>query len=240
MYSQYWRRRFFRLQGTKLTAYHEHTHQPRATINLSKASKLIDDKTSLVADPKASNPSSKSRRKSAFAEEDEGYQFIEEGFRVRFANGETIDFYADNSAQKDEWMKALAQTVGKQTNTSTAKWTEVVLAKEKADGKTKVNTPKEADSKSPSIDEMPQSPARNPSIRVQAPSRESSKTESKSMPGSPIKAAGAIPRKEIASQDFAPDVPPKGEDEKQGRPGTPPLNARTGHRDRKAVKSMIF
>ncbi|KAL1301623.1 hypothetical protein AAFC00_005848 [Neodothiora populina] len=131
----YWRRRYFKLQGTKLTAYHEATMQPRATINLSKANRLIDDKCALVADPNGGKPTSKNRRKSAFAEDDEGYQFVEDGFRIRFANGETIDFYADNVAQKEGWMKALAQSVGKAPVSKQAKWTDVVLAKERLDGK---------------------------------------------------------------------------------------------------------
>ncbi|OBW69366.1 MAG: Uncharacterized protein AUREO_005720 [Aureobasidium pullulans] len=130
----YWRRRFFRLQGTKLTAYHEHTRQPRATINLSKATRLIDDQKSLVADPTSDHPT-KGRRKSAFAEEDDGYHYVEEGFRMRFANGETIDFYADSAAEKDAWMKALGSSIGKPSTGSTAKWTDVVLTKERSDAK---------------------------------------------------------------------------------------------------------
>ncbi|KAI5243318.1 DUF1709-domain-containing protein [Aureobasidium subglaciale] len=130
----YWRRRFFRLQGTKLTAYHEHTRQPRATINLSKATRMIDDQKSLVADPTSGHPT-KGRRKSAFAEEDDGYQFVEEGFRMRFANGETIDFYADSAADKDAWMKALGSSIGKPSSGSTAKWTDMVLNKERSDAK---------------------------------------------------------------------------------------------------------
>ncbi|KAF2456332.1 cell division protein anillin-domain-containing protein, partial [Lineolata rhizophorae] len=105
----YWRRRFFRLQGTKLTAYHETTRQPRATINLSKATKLIDDRRQLTQEHVSSRGGG--RRKSAFAEEEEGYMFVEEGFRLRFANGETIDFYADDAASKDGWMKVLEDVV---------------------------------------------------------------------------------------------------------------------------------
>ncbi|KAF2204274.1 DUF1709-domain-containing protein [Delitschia confertaspora ATCC 74209] len=119
----YWRRRFFRLEGTKLTAYHETTRQPRATINLAKASKLIDDKSALT---QPSTTKSGGRRKSAFAEEEEGYMFVEEGFRIRFANGEVIDFYADNAQQKDGWMQVLSQTVGKDVNSGKA-WTQMVL-----------------------------------------------------------------------------------------------------------------
>ena len=68
------------------------------------------------------------RRKSAFAEEEDGYMFVEEGFRIRFANGETIDFYADSAADKDGWMKVLSEVVGKDTN-KPKQWTDLVLAK---------------------------------------------------------------------------------------------------------------
>lgn len=75
------------------------------------------------------------RRKSAFADDEEGYMFVEEGFRIRFANGEVIDFYADSAAAKDEWMAALSEVVGKQAAApcgSTKGWTEMVLKREKS------------------------------------------------------------------------------------------------------------
>lgn len=121
-----------------MTAFHETTLQPRATINLAKASRLIDDKSSLTQ--KETSTKGGGRRKSGFAEEEEGYMFVEEGFRIRFANGEVIDFYADSTADKDEWMQALAQVVGKGVQSSSAPvkgWVEMVLKREKkmkADG----------------------------------------------------------------------------------------------------------
>ena len=207
--------------------------QPRATINLSKASKLIDDKSSLVADPNSGNPSSKKRRKSAFAEEDDGYQFVEEGFRLRFANGETIDFYADDRAQKEAWMEALSQAVGKTSDTKVAKWTDMILARERTTGQVK-NKPAEDAKATPVI---------SPDIRIQAPSRDSSmnSTFTKSAPNSPLKSSsGSVFRK--TPLEAAPEVPLKDEDEagKRIRPGTPPLEQRSGHRHRKDVKSMIF
>ncbi|RMZ82229.1 hypothetical protein DV738_g1776, partial [Chaetothyriales sp. CBS 135597] len=131
----YWRRRYFKLVGTKLTAYHETTHQPRATINLAKASKLIDDKSILTQ--KETSAKGGGRRKSAFAEEEDGYMFVEEGFRIRFANGEVIDFYADSTLQKDEWMKALSQVVGKGIASSSSSsqvkpWVDMVLKRQKS------------------------------------------------------------------------------------------------------------
>lgn len=71
------------------------------------------------------------RRKSAFAEDEDGYMFVEEGFRIRFANGETIDFYADSAAEKDGWMKVLSEVVGKDNN-KPKQWTDLVLAKDRA------------------------------------------------------------------------------------------------------------
>ncbi|KAL4925005.1 putative GTP binding protein (Bud4) [Aspergillus undulatus] len=128
----YWRRRFFKLQGPKLTAYHETTRQPRATINLAKAAKLIDDRSTLTQ--KETTARGGKRRKSAFAEEEEGYMFVEEGFRIRFGNGEVIDFYADSPAAKEGWMKVLADTVGKGPSgaNQTKPWTELVLKRERS------------------------------------------------------------------------------------------------------------
>ena len=77
------------------------------------------------------SPKKGGRRKSAFAEEEDGYMFVEEGFRMRFANGETIDFYADSAAEKDGWMKVLSEVVGKDTNQPKS-WTEIVLSRQRA------------------------------------------------------------------------------------------------------------
>ncbi|KAK8091979.1 hypothetical protein PG997_002340 [Apiospora hydei] len=133
----YWRRRYFKLVGTKLTAYHEATRQPRATINLSNAKRIIDDRRQLTQ-PDTTGKGGK-RRRSAFAEEEEGYMFVEEGFRVRFNNGEVIDFYADTAEDKDGWMKVLGDVVGREGveddtmhGGNRRKWCELVLKREEA------------------------------------------------------------------------------------------------------------
>ncbi|OIW33979.1 DUF1709-domain-containing protein [Coniochaeta ligniaria NRRL 30616] len=135
----YWRRRYFKLVGTKLTAYHEATRQPRATINLANAKRLIDDRRTLTE--KETTGRGGKRRRSAFAEEEEGYMFVEEGFRIRFNNGEVIDFYADSTEQKDGWMQALGEVVGRESlggeedageAKAKGKWCELVLKREEA------------------------------------------------------------------------------------------------------------
>ncbi|KAL3423591.1 PH domain-containing protein [Phlyctema vagabunda] len=124
----YWRRRYFKLVGSKLTAYHESTRQPRATINLANASKLIDDRRALTQ--KETTGKGGSRRKSGFAEEEEGYMFVEEGFRIRFNNGEVIDFYADSAADKEGWLKVLDACVGKEGDAAKGGWCDMVLKRE--------------------------------------------------------------------------------------------------------------
>ncbi|KAL2167563.1 hypothetical protein VTG60DRAFT_1109 [Thermothelomyces hinnuleus] len=138
----YWRRRYFKLVGTKLTAYHEATRQPRATINLANAKRLIDDRRTLME--KETTGKGGRRRRSAFAEEEEGYMFVEEGFRIRFNNGEVIDFYADSTADKEGWMKVLGEVIGRDSSADSedenggggrgmkGKWCELVLKREEA------------------------------------------------------------------------------------------------------------
>lgn len=61
--------------------------------------------------------------------------FVEEGFRIRFGNGEVIDFYADSRAEKDGWMKVLSETVGKGYAAGSGQvkaWTELVLRRERS------------------------------------------------------------------------------------------------------------
>ncbi|KAL8808896.1 MAG: hypothetical protein Q9200_003911 [Gallowayella weberi] len=182
----FWRRRFFTLDGSKFTAYHEATRQPRATINLSKASKLIDDKSSLMQ--KETSGKSGGRRKSAFAEEEEGYMFVEEGFRIRFANGETIDFYADSAAAKDDWMKVLSEVVGKDLSKPKS-WTDIVIAKQKV-----------AASKAAKADQ--QGPTK---VLQQSPTK-----------GPPTRSAPPTPAKPAPSKTFVPA--PVAKDAKHGAP----------------------
>ena len=111
-----------------MTAYHEVTKQRRFNINLGKlGTKLIDENSN------HKQVGEKNRRKSAFAQDEDGYMFLPEGFRLRFGNGETIDFYADTVSQKDEWVKMISEAVGKDAAAEKMSWTGLVLAKERAD-----------------------------------------------------------------------------------------------------------
>ena len=196
---------------------------------------MVDDKRTLVADPTSGNPSSKGRRKSAFAEEDEGYQYVEEGFRIRFANGETIDFYADSRAHKDVWMEMLSQVMGKaDVEKKAATWTDLVLAREKAEGASSPSVGSSSPVKAGGTEvkdftKPPPPPARRQSDRRALPARE----PSRSTPTSPLKGPPRQqppPPSRTSVVEAAPPI----------RARTPPMNVRSGHRSRDAVKSMIF
>lgn len=97
---------------------------------MANASKLIDDRTALTQ--KETSGKGGTRRKSGFAEEEEGYMFVEEGFRIRFKNGEVIDFYADTRADKDGWMKVLDACIGKESEGTKNGWCSLVLKREES------------------------------------------------------------------------------------------------------------
>lgn len=187
---------------------------------------MVDDKNILVADPTSANPGSKNRRKSAFAEEDEGYQYVEEGFRIRFANGETIDFYADSREEKDKWIQALSQVMGKpEAGAKAARWTDLVLTRERVEGRP--------------VDVVSSSPMKQSGVEVHDFTKPSP-TKPRQSERKPI----APPRDASKS---APTSPAKGpsrtaptQPSAVTRPNTPPMSPRKGHRARDAVKSMIF
>lgn len=68
--------------------------------------------------------------------------FVEEGFRIRFNNGEVIDFYADSTKDKEGWMRVLSEVIGRDSigpddddvsggsSKAKGKWCEVVLKRE--------------------------------------------------------------------------------------------------------------
>lgn len=210
------------MDGTKLTAYHEATHQPRATINLAKATKLIDDKSALQQPSSTKNGG---RRKSAFAEEEEGYMFVEEGFRIRFANGEVIDFYADTATQKDGWMNVLSECVGKDVAGSKL-WTKMVFDKERKEKSRSQAAPQLAQAKA--LKE--QNTAPQPQLQHRPRSHEG--VGSRSVPSSPVKGHSR-------TQSHAP--PPPVEKDARHKAGTTPRQrdaGKTGRRDQ--VRSMIF
>lgn len=94
-----WKKRWFVLKGTSLIAHSEFTHKTRASINLAKVTEVI-----YVDKDNAQRSSSNYRNFSDIL-------LMENAFKIRFANGEIIDFGAANKDEKLQWIKAIQEIV---------------------------------------------------------------------------------------------------------------------------------
>lgn len=79
-----WRRRFFKVVGAKMEAYHEFTHEYRTAIDLSQLVKV-------------------DREPGA----DEEEFALKNTFRLEFKHGEIIDFYANDEQEFAKWTTVL-------------------------------------------------------------------------------------------------------------------------------------
>lgn len=94
-----WKKRFFKLHGTSLIAHSEYTHKTRAKINLSKIVDVI------YVDKENLNNSSINYRNFS------DVLLMEHSFKVKFANGELIDFGAPNKEEKLLWISIFEKII---------------------------------------------------------------------------------------------------------------------------------
>jgi len=156
--------------------------------------------------------------------------FVEEGFRIRFANGEVIDFYADSTAQKDGWMKVLSETVGKDTSNGRG-WASMVLDKERKEKTRSHVAPQSSPSKA-----LRESLQANGQHQQRPRSHEG--IGSQSMPSSPVKPHHSRTKSHVPSMP-----PPPIEKDARHKASTAPrhkdaASAKLNRRDQ--VRSMIF
>lgn len=85
------KRRFFKIQGTSLIAHSEFSHKTRAKINLRKIVDII------YVDNQKPETAKKARNFSDVL-------LVPESFKIKFANGEIIDFEAPNQNEKYKWI----------------------------------------------------------------------------------------------------------------------------------------
>lgn len=90
-----WKRRFFTIQGTSMVAHTEDTRKPRAQINLLKVVEVIYS-------GKKRLPHQRNVTEDVL---------ITDGFKLKFKNGEVINFNADTSQLKSEWIRVLEKIV---------------------------------------------------------------------------------------------------------------------------------
>ncbi|KAK0549861.1 Bud site selection protein bud4 [Tilletia horrida] len=128
-----WRRRPVQAQGMSLICFNEITKRPIVKIDLSKAVQIEDNFDPV--DPTLVSPSSKmtttpsrtgapamQRNASTFStaayeDLDENYH-VERSFRITFADGERISFFTDTDEEKEQWLDALEEVVGKSSPTA--------------------------------------------------------------------------------------------------------------------------
>ncbi|KAJ4298293.1 Bud site selection protein bud4 [Kalmusia sp. IMI 367209] len=152
--------------------------------------------------------------------------FVEEGFRIRFANGEVIDFYADSREQKEGWMKVLSECVGKDVAGGRG-WAEMVLDKERKEKRSQLE-PSQIKAKREST--MANGQQQRP--------RSHEGPGSQSVPTSPVKRPG-----HSRTKSHVPAPPPPIEKDEQHKIGTAPRRKEVpgGMANRRdQVRSMIF
>lgn len=107
----YWRRRWYELKGATLVGHTEDTHRVRNVLHLANVCNITDVATMTASE--------KSEMFGVCMYEDRS-------FRIAFKDGEVINFYADNAAIKDEWVRALVIVITYCTGRSYT-WVDLVL-----------------------------------------------------------------------------------------------------------------
>jgi hypothetical protein len=154
--------------------------------------------------------------------------FVEEGFRIRFANGEVIDFYADTREQKEGWMKVLVETVGRDIAAKKG-WIAMVLEKERKEkaARSQAGVPTQ-----PSRPLQENANASRPAHHHQRTQSHDVYSQSKSVPSSPVKSHSR-------TQSNAPTPPAKDHRMSQVPPARPRGKTESAAR-RDQVRSMIY
>lgn len=107
------KRRFFKLEGSSLIAHSEFSHKTRAKINLTK---IIDV---IYYDNNRPETTAKARNFSDVL-------LVPDSFKIKFANGEMIDFGAPNKSEKYQWIKYL-ETIAQHNRYRRLPWVKKML-----------------------------------------------------------------------------------------------------------------
>ncbi|KZT04730.1 uncharacterized protein LAESUDRAFT_727601 [Laetiporus sulphureus 93-53] len=105
-----WRRRHFRLTGSKLVAHNDVTKKITSVIDLRKLTAVEDDE-----DIRSSmkSPSSGSSSHSRHLDEFDGPYGAQRSFRLLFTHDQVIVFFADTDEDKARWLEVLRALVGR-------------------------------------------------------------------------------------------------------------------------------
>ncbi|PWN21935.1 hypothetical protein BCV69DRAFT_242159, partial [Microstroma glucosiphilum] len=112
-----WRRRPVKAQSSYLVCYNEITKRPTVKIDLSKAEKIEEAWDPYSSDPVRKNGASTKTRSGAVihkynvTEESDESCNVPRSFRITFADGERISFFADTDEEKVQWIEAMAEMI---------------------------------------------------------------------------------------------------------------------------------
>ncbi|KTW29229.1 hypothetical protein T552_01185 [Pneumocystis carinii B80] len=127
----YRKRRYFRLSGLKLTSYHESSKSIRSNINLAKVKTILNDQQLSIDSKKMTRAvHTENNKQSSTLEGDNDYVLTQNGFCIKFFNGEIINFYADSEDEKARWVRVLDAVIKKANQVKP--WCLYVLQKQKA------------------------------------------------------------------------------------------------------------
>lgn len=102
-------KRFFKLKNFDLFAYNISNNKLKAKINLKKVVEILapDKKMTTTIASSSNNSGMKKTGKRDFTDVDG--MILNHGFRIRFANNETISFGCDNPDDRDQWVNCVEQ-----------------------------------------------------------------------------------------------------------------------------------
>ncbi|CBQ69222.1 conserved hypothetical protein [Sporisorium reilianum SRZ2] len=119
-----WRRRPVQAQGQHLICFNAVTKKPTVKIDLSKAVCVEElgnhvNAGSMIFPSGASQAMGRSRTMASYAtaatlaeEEDADANYhVDRSFRITFADGERISFFADTEAEKSQWVKVISDVI---------------------------------------------------------------------------------------------------------------------------------
>lgn len=96
-----WKRRFFKLEGSSLIAHLEFTHKTRAKINLCKVIEVYHP--------------NKERVKGAKRRDFSDGMLMDNSFKIKFADGESIEFGASNRTEMINWSQQFEEIIERNT-----------------------------------------------------------------------------------------------------------------------------
>lgn len=117
-----WTRRFYKLEGYDLMAFSDE-NKMKAKINLRKITDISSANMPNIVTTNSKNKTKPSKR--VFSES----LMLSNGFRLHFANGETIEFGCDSPHEMDVWLGLLEQLIS-MNNFNKQPWIKLMLHRE--------------------------------------------------------------------------------------------------------------